>query len=55
MDAFPAIKFFSSSDQSQTFPTPITCTRVDKPVTGQSWSTWSAWFKLLKYLDDFPF
>jgi hypothetical protein len=53
MDAFPAIKFFSATDQSQTFPTPITCVRVEKPV-GTDWRTWAGWFKLLRYLDAFP-
>lgn len=55
MDSFPAIKFFSATDQSQVLPTPITCVRVDKHVSGQSWNTWAGWFKLLRYLDDFPF
>lgn len=53
MTAFPAIKFFSSTDQSQTFPTPIVCVRVDKPV-GTSWRTWAGWFKLVRFLDGLP-
>jgi hypothetical protein len=54
MDAFPAIKFFSATDQSQSFPTPITCTRVDKPVNGVSWRDWASWFKLARYLNQLP-
>lgn len=53
MEAFPAIKYFAASDESQTFPTPITCVRVEKPV-GTSLSTWAGWFKLARYLGDFP-
>lgn len=53
-DAFPAMKWFSSTDVSSTFP-PVTCVRVDKHVAGVSWSTWAGWFKLLRYLDRFPF
>lgn len=52
-DAFPAIKWFSASDVSSTFP-PVTCVRVDKHVAGVSWKTWADWFKLTKFLDDFP-
>ena len=55
MESFPAIKWFSSSDQSQTFPTPITCVRVDKHVSGASWREWASWLKLTRYLSDFPF
>lgn len=55
MDGFPAIKFFSPTDQSQGGPFPVTCTRIDKPVHGVSWSDWGAWFKLAKYLDTWPF
>lgn len=55
MEAFPAITFFSATDQSQELPTPISCVRVDKHVAGISWSTWAGWFKLLRYLDSFPF
>jgi hypothetical protein len=55
MDSFPAVKFFSATDVSQTFPTPITCVRVDKTVAGVSWRTWAGWFKLLRLLDGFPF
>jgi hypothetical protein len=55
MQAFPAIKFFSSTDQSQSLPTPIECVRVDKHISGASWREWAGWFKLLKYLDEFPF
>lgn len=53
MEAFPAIKFFSASDVSQTFPTPISCIRVDKPV-GTSWRTWRNWFQLAKFLSELP-
>lgn len=52
-DSFPAIKYFSDRDESQTFPTPITCIRVDKPE-GTDWKSWAAWFKLVRYLDSFP-
>lgn len=54
MDEFPAIKWFSATDASSNFP-PVTCVRVDKHVTGESWSTWAGWFKLVRYLDAFPF
>jgi hypothetical protein len=54
MEAFPAVKFFSATDQSQDFPTPIRCVRVEKPV-GTSWSVWAGWFKLARYLESFPF
>lgn len=53
-DNFPAIKWFSSSDVSRTFPTPVTCTRVDRHVAGVSWREWASWFKLAKYLDNVP-
>lgn len=53
MEAFPAIKFFSETDQSQDFPTPITCVRVDKPVH-TDWKTWAGWFKLARFLEGFP-
>jgi hypothetical protein len=52
---FPAIKWFSSSDQSGDFPTPIRCYRVDKQVNGFSYSDWASWYKLLKFVDGFPF
>jgi len=55
MEAFPAIKFFSASDQTQEFPTPITCTRVDKHVNGFSYRDWASWYKLLRFVDGFPF
>lgn len=55
MDAFPAVKFFSPSDASQELPTPITCVRVDKHVTGVSWSDWASWFKLARILNAWPF
>lgn len=55
MDAFPAVKYFSASDESQTFPTPITCYRVDKQVAGISWREWASWAKLLKFVDEWPF
>jgi hypothetical protein len=51
MDAFPAVKFFSATDQTQVFPTPITCYRVDKAVAGANAREWAGWFKLLRYLD----
>ena len=54
MEAFPAIKFFSATDQSQELPTPIACVRVDKPV-GTSWRTWAGWFKLARFLEAPPF
>jgi hypothetical protein len=54
MDTFPAIKFFSATDQSQTLPTPITCVRVDKHVAGADWKTWAGWFKLIRFLDAWP-
>lgn len=53
-DAFPAIKFFSPTDVSSTVP-PVTCVRVDKHIAGVDWKTWAGWFKLSRYLDDFPF
>lgn len=55
MQDFPAIKFFSSTDQTSTFPTPIQCFRVDKAVHGFSFRDWADWYKLLKFLDGFPF
>lgn len=55
MDGFPAIKFFSASDVSQTFPTPISCVRVDKHITSASWREWASWFKLAKLLEEWPF
>lgn len=53
-DEFPAIKWFSATDVSSSIP-PVTCYRVDKHVAGQSWRTWAGWFKLLRYLEEFPF
>jgi hypothetical protein len=55
LDTFPAIKFFSPTDQSQRLPTPITCVRVDKHITGASWREWASWFKLARILQSFPF
>jgi hypothetical protein len=55
MVAFPAIKFFSPDDQSQDFPYPIECVRVDKQVMGVSWSDWHSWFRLARLLDAWPF
>jgi hypothetical protein len=55
MDSFPAVKFFSPTDQTQLFPTPITCFRVDKRVQGYSWRDWASWYKLLKLIDEWPF
>ena len=52
-DGFPAIKWFSETDVSSTFP-PVTCYRVDKHVAGVSWSDWASWFKLLRYMEGFP-
>lgn len=54
MDDFPAIKFFSNSDQSTTLPTPISCFRVDKHVAGVDYRTFFSWNKLAQYLEDFP-
>jgi hypothetical protein len=54
MQDFPAIKYFSATDQTATFPTPVTCYRVDKHVDGFSWSDWASWYKLLKFVDGFP-
>lgn len=51
---FPVIKWFSESDVTGQLPG-VQCYRVDKVVTGQSWRTWAGWFKLLRYLDEFPF
>jgi len=53
MEAFPAIKFFSETDQSTTFPTPISCVRVEKPV-GTDLKTWAGWFKLARFLQGLP-
>lgn len=50
MQDFPAIKFFSSSDQSASFPTPIQCVRVDKPVNS-SWRSWRDWAKIMELLE----
>lgn len=50
---FPAIKFFSATDVTSSFP-PVQCYRVDKHVAGVDWRTWAGWFKLARYLDDFP-
>jgi hypothetical protein len=55
MDAFPAVKFFSSTDQTTDLPTPITCVRVDKHVNGGSWRDWASWYKLLKLIEEIPF
>lgn len=53
-DKAPFIKWFSTSDvSSEVFG--ITCFRVNKQVTGFDWKTWAGWFKLVKYLDRFPF
>jgi hypothetical protein len=52
-EAFPAIKWFSATDQSS----PILgtrCYRVDRQVAGVSWRTWLNWGKLAQFLDDFP-
>jgi hypothetical protein len=54
MDSFPAIKWFSATDASSFFP-PVSCFRVDKHVAQESWSTWAGWFKLLRFLERFPF
>lgn len=53
-DDFPAIKWFSTSDVSGTYPTPVTCSRVDRQVAGVSWREWTSWLKLAKYLSDLP-
>lgn len=53
LETFPALKYFSATDQSQRLPVPISCVRVDKPV-GTDWKTWAGWFKLLRYLGEFP-
>jgi hypothetical protein len=55
MVAFPAIKFFSATDQTSSFPTPIQCVRVDKHVNGGSWRDWASWYKLLKLVEEIPF
>jgi hypothetical protein len=52
-DAFPAIKWFSPVDASSSVP-PVTCVRVDKHVAGLSWREWATWFKLARFLRDFP-
>lgn len=54
-DGFPALKWFSPTDQTATLPTPITCYRVDKEVAGFSYSDWASWAKLTKLLSRFPF
>lgn len=51
MQAFPAIKWFSASDQSRLLPTPVQCVRVDKPVGG-SWRSWANWVKIGQLLED---
>jgi hypothetical protein len=50
MQAFPAIKWFSGTDQSRTFPTPVQCIRVDKPVNA-GWRTWANWAKVMQLLE----
>lgn len=52
-DAFPAIKWFSETDQSSTVP-PVTCYRVSKQVNGFSFSDWASWAKLGRLLEQFP-
>lgn len=53
MDEFPAIKWFSPTDSSSSFP-PVTCYRVDKHVDGFSFSDWASWFKLSRLFERFP-
>jgi len=54
MDEFPAVKWFSGSDQSMGGPFPVTCFRVDRSNLGGSWKDWIAWYKLLKLVEFFP-
>jgi hypothetical protein len=54
MDSFPAIKFFSATDQSQGGPFPVTCVRVDKHIAS-GWREWASWFKLAQLLERWPF
>jgi len=49
----PLIKWFSPSDVSNPL-LGIECVRVDKHVAGVDWKTWAGWFKLVRYLRDFP-
>lgn len=53
-ELLPAIKWFSATDQTRTFPEPIKCVRVDKAVHGFSYKEWAAWYKLLKFVDGVP-
>jgi hypothetical protein len=48
------IKWFSPSDVSDPV-LGLRCFKVDKYVAGVSWRDWASWFKLARYLDDFPF
>lgn len=54
-DAIPAVKWFSSTDQTTDLPVPITCVRIDKSVNGGSWRDWASWYKLLKLIEEIPF
>lgn len=53
MDAFPAIKWFSPSDQTASVPA-ITCVRVDQHVSGVSIREWLGWSKISQLLERWP-
>lgn len=53
-DDFPALKWWSSSDVSGTFP-PITCERVERVPPGTNLRDWAGWTKILQLIDEFPF
>jgi hypothetical protein len=52
--ALSFIKWFSPTDVSDPV-LGLRCFKVDKYVAGVSWRDWASWFKLARYLDDFPF
>lgn len=52
-ESFPAVKWFSSSDVTGDAPG-LTCTRVEGPPPGSSWSSWAGLWKITRLIERFP-
>jgi hypothetical protein len=52
--ALPGLLFPSSTDQTNP-SIGLTCQKLDKPLPGTSWTTWSTFWKIAKLIEGLPF
>lgn len=51
--AFPAYKWFASSDDTDVFPG-VVCARVDRPPPGGNYGSWAGWWKIARLVTQWP-